>query len=367
MAQDPELAPGATAEESIVAALADLHLEDYERHGRARRLLGRLGFDDPEVRVATLSGGWKKRLAIARELAREPDILLLDEPTNHLDLDGILELEKALLAETRAFVVASHDRWFLENVARRMLELDRAYPGGLLAVEGRYSDLLEKRDEVRRNQADYDETLANRARRELEWLRRGPKARTTKSKARIDGARRLFDELAEVRTRTAEGATAGIEFAATGRKTKRLLVATRPRQVVRRPRRAPRRRSPAGARHPARRARRQRQRQDDAPARCSPARSSPTPARSSARRACARVLFEQGRESLDPTLTLRRALAPEGGLGRPPGSRGPRRRPGRSASSSAPSSSRAPVAQPLGRRAGAHPHRAAHARSRPTC
>jgi ATP-binding cassette subfamily F protein uup len=225
VAQDPGLDAGASAEAAVVAALGDLPLEPFERHARAARALGRLGFTDREQEVATLSGGWRKRLALARELAREPDVLLLDEPTNHLDLEGILELEALLASEPRAFVVVSHDRWFLENVARRMLELDRVYPEGLLAVDGRYSDLLERRDEVRRNQAEYQETLANRARREVEWLRRGPKARTTKAKARVDGAHRLLGELAEVRARTAEPGAVGLELAGSGRRTKRLLEA----------------------------------------------------------------------------------------------------------------------------------------------
>jgi ATP-binding cassette subfamily F protein uup len=225
LAQEPAFAPGATVDSALVDGLAGLGLDDAERHARAARWRARLGFDAPDRPVGELSGGWLKRLAIARELARAPDVLLLDEPTNHLDLDGILQLERLLAAEARAFVVASHDRIFLESLATRMLELDRANPGGLLAVDGRYSDLLERRDELRRNQAEYAETLANRARRELEWLRRGPKARTTKAKARIDGAERLFDELAELRTRTAGADPAGIDFAGSGRRTKRLLVA----------------------------------------------------------------------------------------------------------------------------------------------
>ena len=220
--QDPLLPEQLSVEETLVAALEGLPLEEFEKVARVGIWLGRLGFDDPDQKVATLSGGWRKRLAIGCELVREPDVLLLDEPTNHLDVEGILDLEEILQSEPAAFVVISHDRYFLENVAQRMLELDRIYPEGLLQVDGKYSDLLEKRDELRRNQADYQESLANRARRELEWLRRGPKARTTKSKARIDEAGRLMDELAEVRGRQATGAAA-IDFSASGRKTKRLL------------------------------------------------------------------------------------------------------------------------------------------------
>ncbi len=223
--QDPLFDADRSAEETLVEALAGLPLEEYEKHVRASVALGRLGFADPTQRVGTLSGGWQKRLAIARELVREPDVLLLDEPTNHLDLEGILELEAILTTEPRAFVVASHDRYFLENVARRMIELDRVYAEGMLQVEGTYSDLLEKRDEVRQAQAEYQESLANRARRELEWLRRGPKARTTKSKSRIDEAHRLLGELSEMEQRSQGEATANVDFAGSGRKTKRLLEA----------------------------------------------------------------------------------------------------------------------------------------------
>ena len=128
-------------------------------------------------------------------------MLLLDEPTNHLDVEGILWLEELLRTEPKAFVVVSHDRYFLENITRRMLELEPRYPDGLLAVDGTYSDFLETRDELLRNEAAYHETLANLVRREVEWLRRGPKARTTKAKARIDTAQSLIDELAEARER----------------------------------------------------------------------------------------------------------------------------------------------------------------------
>ena len=225
VAQDPDLDGDASAVEIVVAALVGLPLEEFERQARAARALGRLGFADRNQKVATLSGGWQKRLAIARELAREPDVLLLDEPTNHLDLEGILELEALLASEPRAFVAVSHDRWFLEHVARRMLELDRVYAEGLLAVDGSYSDLLIRREEVRGNQQDYRETLANRARREVEWLRRGPKARTTKAKARVDQAHELLDELAAVRARTADASAVGFALEGSGRRTKRLLEA----------------------------------------------------------------------------------------------------------------------------------------------
>ena len=225
--QDPVFPADLGVETILVDALAGEPLEEFEKSGRAALVLARMGFRDPAQTAGTLSGGWNKRLAIACELVREPDILLLDEPTNHLDLEGILELEEILATEAKAYVVVSHDRYFLENVAHRMLELDRVYPEGLLQVDGTYSDLLERRDEVRKNQAEYQESLANRARREVEWLRRGPKARGTKAKARIQEAHRLLDELQDVkeRERAGDATAAGIDFATSGRKTKKLLTA----------------------------------------------------------------------------------------------------------------------------------------------
>jgi ATP-binding cassette subfamily F protein uup len=186
--------------------------------------LGQAGFENGDALAESLSGGWKRRLAIARELVREPDIVLLDEPTNHLDLEGILWLEKLLQSAAFASVTVSHDRYFLENVATEMIELARLYPGGLFRVKGGYSDFLARKDEFINAQAREQQTLANQVRRELEWLRRGPKARTTKSKARIDAAGRLIEELAEINARRETG-SAQIDFAASGRRTKNLLEA----------------------------------------------------------------------------------------------------------------------------------------------
>jgi len=225
LAQKDEFDPQAGVSEVVAAPLAGHGLAEAELHARVGAALSRTGFTDHAQRAGDLSGGWCKRLALARALAQEPDLLLLDEPTNHLDLESVLWLEKLLKGARFAYVVISHDRYFLENTTSRTVELARSYPEGFLSVDGPYSAFLEKRGEFLAAQAGYEETLANKVRREVEWLRRGPKARTTKAKYRIDEAGRLMGELAETRERNAQAGKAGIEFGGTSRQTKRLLVA----------------------------------------------------------------------------------------------------------------------------------------------
>ena len=222
--QEPSFPPDLTVEEVLAQVLREDGLDPHEESSRIARALSLGEFPNAEQPVRTLSGGWKKRLAIAQSLLLEPDVLMMDEPTNHLDVEGILWLERVLRAESRAFLVVSHDRRFLESVARRMIELSRVYPNGVFEAKGRYSDFLEQRDAALQAQANEHATLANKVRREVEWLRRGPKARTTKAKARIDSAGQLIDALAESETRR-ESAPAGIDFTASGRRSKQLIVA----------------------------------------------------------------------------------------------------------------------------------------------
>jgi ATP-binding cassette subfamily F protein uup len=220
--QDPQFEPGDTIRSAMRRALSLAGVAESEWPAREAETMGRAGFRDFNAEAATLSGGWRKRLSIAEALVRKPDIVLLDEPTNHLDLAGIEWLEKSLQGAPFACVVISHDRYFLENVPTRMAELNRVYPDGLFYVEGNYSGFLEQKAEFLHAQAKRQSALENRVRTEVEWLRRGPKARATKAKARIDNAGELIAELSDLKTRS-QTANAGIDFAATGRKTKRLV------------------------------------------------------------------------------------------------------------------------------------------------
>lgn len=223
--QEPLFPEAQTVEDVLAQVLIDDGLDHHEHGSRIAKALSIGEFPQADRSVATLSGGWKKRLAIARALMLEPGVLLMDEPTNHLDVEGILWLESLLKTKARAFLVVSHDRRFLESIATRMLELNRCYPNGVFEAKGSYSDFLEQRDAALAAQADYQASLANRVRREVEWLRRGPKARTTKAKSRIDSAGQLIDELNSVEARREQGA-AGIDFTSSGRRSKQLVVAT---------------------------------------------------------------------------------------------------------------------------------------------
>jgi ATP-binding cassette subfamily F protein uup len=220
--QESQFAAGETVRSVVAKALERSGVPEAERQGRLFETLGRANFEDFDAEAAKLSGGWRKRLAIAEALVQQPDVLLLDEPTNHLDLEGIEWLEELLRTQQFACVVVSHDRYFLENVATQTVELSRAYPDGLLRVPGNYSTFLEKKEEFLLTQEKHQESLENRVRTEIEWLRRGPKARATKAKARIQTAHQMISDLAELNSRT-RTSSAKIDFSATDRKTKRLV------------------------------------------------------------------------------------------------------------------------------------------------
>ncbi|MGH7242295.1 MAG: ABC-F family ATP-binding cassette domain-containing protein [Phycisphaerales bacterium] len=211
-------------DEIQAGTLAHLH-DDHEAELAAELVLDRVGFLDLHQKTESLSGGQRKRLAIAREIAKEPDALLLDEPTNHLDVEGIDWLEGVLKAGPFASIVVTHDREFLETIATRIAELSRQYPQGLFAINGNYTEFLRRKQEFLDGQARQEQALANEVREDLRWLGRGAQARRTKSKSRIDASYKRMDVLADLRDRNAAAKATAIEWESTGRMTQKLLVA----------------------------------------------------------------------------------------------------------------------------------------------
>jgi ATP-binding cassette subfamily F protein uup len=216
--------PNHTVTEAALDALKDDPLDPHEKEAAVGIMLGKVGFVDPSYKVGNLSGGWQKRLAIARQIARSPDLLLLDEPTNHLDLEGIEWLENFLVEENVSTVLITHDRRFLDRVATRVIELDRRYPNGVFSADGGYTQFLERREAFFAAELSRQESLTNKARREKEWVSQSAAARTTKQTGRLKEADALFDEVAELKTRTTAPKSIEIEFDDTERKTKRLIV-----------------------------------------------------------------------------------------------------------------------------------------------
>jgi ATP-binding cassette subfamily F protein uup len=161
----------------------------WELETNARMVLGRLGITDTNARMGTLSGGQRKRVALAHALIERPDLLILDEPTNHLDAETISWLEDYLERYSGALLLVTHDRYFLDRVTTRILEVER---GAVQAFDGNYAYYLEKKEEQESARAVEGQKREMLIRRELAWLRRGAKARTRKSKARVDRAESLI-------------------------------------------------------------------------------------------------------------------------------------------------------------------------------
>lgn len=219
--QDPDF-PEIDLEQAMLRQ--PLQGDSEELVTRARILLGKAHFVDFTQDASKLSGGWKKRLDIAKALMHEPDLLFLDEPTNHLDIEGILWLEKLLLREKIAYVVVSHDRYFLENVANKIIEINACYPEGLFISEGNMTAYTARKEAFLAGQLQQQRGLASVVRDEVAWLKKSPKARTTKAQSRVNKTYELMEELSDIKNRN-KTEKVNIEFTASERQTRKLLVA----------------------------------------------------------------------------------------------------------------------------------------------
>ena len=174
--------------EALMARLAVVSekmatLEAWDLETKAKIVLSKLGIEDFDKKVKDLSGGYRKRIALAAALLNEPDLLMMDEPTNHLDAESVEWLQEYLARFPGAILLITHDRYFLDKVTTRILEIDRA---DLYTYAGNYSYYLEKKAQQEESTASSQRKLQGVLRKELEWLKRGAKARSTKQKARID-------------------------------------------------------------------------------------------------------------------------------------------------------------------------------------
>ncbi|AFY56161.1 ATPase component of ABC transporters with duplicated ATPase domain [Rivularia sp. PCC 7116] len=160
----------------------------WEVETNAKIILSQLGITDFDAKIGTLSGGYRKRIALATALLSEPDLLLMDEPTNHLDADSVEWLQSYLNRRNGALLLITHDRYFLDKVTNRIIEIDR---GDFYTYSGNYSYYLQKKAEAEDSAASTQRKFKGVLRRELEWLKKGPKARSTKQKARIDRIREM--------------------------------------------------------------------------------------------------------------------------------------------------------------------------------
>jgi ATP-binding cassette subfamily F protein uup len=223
VSQSDDFAPGITVLEAVMAPLLKRGDDHHEAESKAEIALRTHWFTDPAQLVSQLSGGWRKRLAIVRAVMSDPNLLIMDEPTNHLDPEGVWWLEGLLVRNKLTCLVASHDRWFLERVSTRVIEISPRYPGGCFSATGSYDQFLEHRESFFASEAKRQEVLSNQVKREEEWLRRQPKARTVKAAFRVKDAGRLQQELADVSWRNAQKRTMGLDFSSTGRRTNDLI------------------------------------------------------------------------------------------------------------------------------------------------
>ncbi len=223
LAQSPNFAEG----DSVYSAvLGDRDPHDWDQAAKVLELISKLHLSDlgdPEkVPVSNLSGGWKKRVALARELVLEPDLLLLDEPTNHLDVESIVWLEEFLQEASFSTLTVTHDRYFLQATSTRIIELNPMLPAGLLDHRGDYTAFLEIKDQLMAAQQRAEQVMKNTLRREIEWLRRGAIARQTKQIGRIQRAEALQSAVEDLVERTTSR-TVQLDFQNLEKAPKRLI------------------------------------------------------------------------------------------------------------------------------------------------
>ena len=193
LAQLPTFEQDDTAFHAVASAYDHRHgqLEEWELETLAKQTLGKLGIHDPYKHVQTMSGGQRKRVAIARALLAEPDLLILDEPTNHLDASSVQWLQDTLQNSNRGLLLVTHDRYFLDAVCTRIIEIDQSR---LFSYEGSYEKYLERKEALVAVQDATADHQRNKLRTELAWLQKGAKARRTKQQSRIDWIEKMQQE-----------------------------------------------------------------------------------------------------------------------------------------------------------------------------
>ncbi|AFY00641.1 ribosomal protection-like ABC-F family protein [Bdellovibrio bacteriovorus] len=219
-----EQTPTFKKDETILDAVLSKAEDPHEAIGSAYEWIARLELTQfgENFLVSELSGGWKKRVALARELVRDPELLLLDEPTNHLDVSSIMWLEDFLSRAPFATLIITHDRLFLQRTVNKIFDLDPKNPNYLISTTGGYLEYLEEKAILLAGQEQKELAMKNTLRRETEWLRRGAKARLTKQKARIDRAGTLKEDVEELSAKNA-ARKVKIEFKETDRNPQKLI------------------------------------------------------------------------------------------------------------------------------------------------